>query len=181
MQLGPETFEQQTAPENYPVAPHGFCAYLTVNRARSEGSVRLVSPDPADDVAIDPNFFGDPDGYDLRVMAGGVRLARRLFAAPALAGWIGEELAPGVGCDTDAAIGTFLRRTVTTGYHPAGTCRMGDPGAPGTVVGPDLQVVGLAGLRVADASVFPVMVSVNIAATCMMVGLRAAELMLRDT
>jgi choline oxidase len=180
MQLGPELFEQQTAAAGYPGAPHGFCAYLTVNRARSEGSVRLVSPDPAADIVIDPNFFGDAEGYDLGVMTGGVRLARRLFSASALQCWMDEELAPGAGCQTDATIGDYLRQTVTTGYHPAGTCRMGEPGAPGTVVGPDLRVAGIRGLRVADASVFPSMVSVNIASTCMMVGLRCADLILRE-
>jgi choline dehydrogenase-like flavoprotein len=181
MQLGPEPFEQQTAAAGYPTTAHGFCAYLTVNRARSEGSVRLASSDPDADVEIDPNFFGDAEGYDLRVMTGGVRLARRLFAAPALAAWIGDELAPGAACLDDAAIGAFLRHTVTTGYHPAGTCRMGARGEPDTVVGPDLRVEGIGGLRLADASVFPSMVSVNIAATCMMIGWRCADLLIDAT
>jgi choline dehydrogenase-like flavoprotein len=179
MQLGPEPFEQQTAPAGYPTAADGFCGYLTVNRARSEGSIRLVSPDPAADIAIDPNFFGDAEGYDLSVMTGGVRLARRLFAASAIADWIAEELAPGADCQSDAEIAAYLRHTVTTGYHPAGTCRMGVEGDPQAVTGPDLRVHGVNGLRIADASVFPTMVSVNIAATCMTVGMRCADLMLK--
>lgn len=113
-------------------------------------------------------------------MIGAVRLARRLFAAPALRSWVGVELAPGSGCDEDEAIGDFLRETVTTGYHPAGTCRMGPARDRGNVVGPDLKVHGVSNLRVADASVFSAMISVNIAPACMMVGLRGAQLLLKD-
>jgi choline oxidase len=180
MQIGPELFEQETGPAGYPTAPAGFCAYFSVSRARSEGSVRLASPDPTADIRISPNFFGDPAGHDLAVMIAGLRLIRRLFGAPALNPWIGAELAPGPDCQSEEALGEFLRRTVTTGYHPAGTCRMGTPDDPNSVVGPDLRVLGVPRLRVADASVFPAMVSVNIAPTCMMVGARAAEILARD-
>jgi choline oxidase len=177
MQIGPELFEQETGPAGYPSAPAGFCAYFSVNRAVSEGSVRLAAPEPAAEVRIDPNFFGDPEGYDLAVMTAAVRLTRRLFAAPALRPWAGVELAPGAACESDADLGDFLHRTVTTGYHPAGTCRLGPRGDRRTVVGPDLRVEGVRGLRIADASIFPAMVSVNIAPTCMMVGLRAARIL----
>jgi len=180
MQIGPELFEQETGPAGYPTAPAGFWAYFSVNRARSEGSVRLASPDPAAEVRIAPNFFGDSEGHDLAVMIAGLRLTRRLFRAPSLAPWIGAELAPGADCQSEEALGEFLHRTVTTGYHPAGTCRMGRPDDRRSVVGPDLRVLGVPRLRVADASVFPAMVSVNIAPTCMMVGARAAEILARD-
>jgi choline dehydrogenase-like flavoprotein len=181
IQLGPELFEQQTAPAGYPSAPHGFAAYFTVNRARSEGSVTLASPDPRDLPRVDPAYFSDPDGYDMRIMIGGVRAARRLFATPAMRGWAGPELAPGADCLSDATIEDYIRDTATTGYHPGGTCRMGDPADPRTVVDPSLRVVGVPGLRVADASVMPTMVSVNIAPTCMMIGHRAASLVARPS
>lgn len=176
MQIGPELFEQQTAPAGYPSAPDGFNVYMSCNRARSEGTVRLRRPDPEAPPLVDPAYFTDPDGYDLRVMTEGVRLSRRLFAARALEGWIGAELAPGADCRSDDEIAAYLRETATTGYHPAGTCRMGRPDDPRAVVGPDLRVRVVRGLRVADASVMPHMVSNNIAATCMMIGHRAAEL-----
>ncbi len=176
IQLGPELFEQQTAPAGYPGAPHGFAAYFTVNRARSEGSVTLASPDPRELSRVDPAYFSDAHGYDMRIMIGGVRAARRLFATKAMRGWAGAELAPGADCRSDDAIADYIRDTATTGYHPGGTCRMGDAADPRTVVDPSLRVVGVPGLRVADASVMPTMVSVNIAPTCMMIGHRAAEL-----
>lgn len=176
IQLGPELFEQQTAPAGYPSAPSGFAAYMTVNRARSEGSAALASPHRHDHLRIDPAYFTDPDGYDMRVMIGGVRTARRLFATPAMRGWAAAELAPGPDCLGDAEIEDFVRETATTGYHPAGTCRMGDPADRRTVVDADLCVVGVPGLRLADASIMPRIVSVNIAPTCMMIGHRAATL-----
>ena len=72
-------------------------------------------------------------------MIAGLRLTRRLFGAPSLAPWIGAELAPGADCQSEEALGEFLHRTVTTGYHPAGTCRMGRPDDRRSVVGPDLK------------------------------------------
>jgi len=176
MQLGPELFEQQTAPAGYPSAPHGFTAYMTVNRARSQGSVRLRSTDVNDAPLVEPAYFTDQEGYDLGVMIGGIKLARLLFAAPSLEGWTGAELAPGADCRDDAALAAYVRETATTGYHPAGTCRMGAPSDRRSVVDPELRVIGLEKLRVADASVMPKMVSVNIAPTCMMIGQRAAEI-----
>ena len=180
IQLGPELFEQQTALAGYPSAPFGFAAYFTVNRARSEGSVRLSSADPSDHLAVDPAYFSDPDSYDMRIMVGGVKTARRLFSAPAMAGWAGPELAPGADCREDEAIAEFVRETATTGYHPGGTCRMGARNDPQAVVDPELRVMGVRGLRVADASIMPTMVSVNIAPTCMMIGHRAATLIARS-
>jgi choline dehydrogenase-like flavoprotein len=176
IQLGPELFEQQTAPAGYPSAPFGFAAYFTVNRARSQGSVRLASPDPRQHLRVDPAYFTDPDGYDLRMMLGGIAIGRRLFAAPSMRDWVGTELAPGATCHTAGEMEDFIRETATTGYHPAGTCRMGAANDPATVVDPLLRVVGVPRLRVADASVMPLMVSVNIAPTCMMIGHRAAAL-----
>lgn len=176
VQLGPELFEQQTAAAGYPSSPNGFTAYMTVNRARSEGTVRLRSAEPDEAPVIDPAYFTDPEGYDMRVMVGGVRLARKLFQAPAMAGWLTDELAPGAAAESDAELEHYIRETATTGYHPAGTCRMGAAADPASVVDPELRVIGIGGLRIADASVMPTMVSVNIAATCMLIGHRAAEL-----
>ena len=176
VQAGPELFEQQTKRAGYPSAPYGFTAYIAVNRARSEGMLRLASTDIHDNPIVDPAYFTDPDGYDLRVMIGGIRMSRQLFAAPAIAGWIDRELAPGIDSESDDELGAYVRDTATTGYHPAGTCAIGAAGDPHSVVDPELKVVGVRRLRVADASVMPTMVSVNIAPTCMMIGHRAAAL-----
>jgi choline oxidase len=99
-----------------------------------------------------------------------------MFNVPVLDNWRGQELAPGDSRQSDEEIAAYLRDTTLTGYHPAGTCRMGAVDDVKTVVGPDLRVKGTSNLRVADASVMPSMVSVNIAATCMMIGHFAAEI-----
>lgn len=175
IQLGPELYVKQTRAAGYPETPYGFTAYMSVNRARSEGSVTLATTDPTAHPIVDTNYYSDPDGYDMRVMVESVRLVRRMFNTPALYAWRGRELAPGDDRQNDEEIATYLRDTTLTGYHPAGTCRMGAIDDTKTVVGPDLRVKGISNLRVADASVMPSMVSVNIAATCMMIGHFAAE------
>lgn len=177
IQFGPEIYDRQTLQAGYPTAKDGFTAYLSVNRARSEGSVRLTAADVAAPLRIETDFFSDPEGYDLRVITEGLRLVRRVFAAPAFDGWRAEELAPGADASDDAALGAFARETALTGYHPAGTAKMGAGSDPLAVVDAKLRVRGCANLRVADASVMPTMVSVNIAATVMLIGMKAAELL----
>jgi choline oxidase len=176
IQLGTELYVKQTRAAGYPETPYGFTAYMSVNRARSEGSVRLASSDPASHPIVDTNYYSDPDGYDMGVMVESVKLVRRMFNVPVLDNWRGQELAPGDSRQSDEEIAAYLRDTTLTGYHPAGTCRMGAVDDVKTVVGPDLRVKGTSNLRVADASVMPSMVSVNIAATCMMIGHFAAEI-----
>lgn len=97
-----------------------------------------------------------------------------------MAGWLADEVCPGAGVRSPEQLGEYIRRTLSTVHHPAGTARMGHPGDPGTVVDPQLRVLGTEGLRVADASIFPSLPSVNPCLTCMMVGERAAELIEAD-
>jgi len=169
-------FTWHTEPAGYPSAEWGFSLTPNVCRARSEGTVRLHSADPADPPRIDFRYFSDPAGYDERVMVEGVKTARRIAAQPALQEWIGRELAPGPAVQSDAEISEYVRSTANTVYHPAGTCKIGDPSDPLTVVDPELRVVGVSGLRVADASVFPSMTTVNPAITVFMIGEKCAAL-----
>lgn len=173
--LGLEPFTMQTELAGYPTAEQGFALTPNVCHARSEGTVRLRSADPADPPLIDFRYFTDPEGYDEQIMLAGVHLAREIAAQPALEPWNPRELTPDSDMTEDAALSEYVRRTANTVYHPAGTCRMGDPADAATVVGPDLRVRGVDGLRVADASVFPSMTSVNPNLTCMMIGERAAN------
>lgn len=166
-----------------PVVPPGYRQpvyglSITPNTAwpRSEGRVSLSSDDPRDLPRVDPAYLTDPAGDDVAVLVEGVRLARRVAAAPALAAWLEEEIAPGRACVSDEELERYIRATLATVHHPAGTARMGDPGNEATVVGPDLAVRGVDHLRVADASIFPALTTVNPCLTCMMVGERAAEI-----
>ena len=145
----------------------GISCHVCVLRPKSRGTVRLGAPDPTTPPAIDPNFLSDED--DLRRLMKGARIVERIMAAPALANAIGERLYSEPGCD-DAALEADIRARADTIYHPVGTC------AIGSVVDPHLRVHGVEGLRVADASVMPLLVSGNTNAPSIMIGEKAADL-----
>jgi choline dehydrogenase-like flavoprotein len=136
-----------------PPTRHGVTIGTVVLDPRSVGWVGLRSSDPFDAPLIEPRYLTDPNGDDLRVLLHGVRLARKILAAPAFAPHLEEELAPGPSAQTDDELAAAIRGLAQTLYHPVGTCRMGvDDGA---VVDPELRVRGLRRLRVVDASVMP--------------------------
>ena len=141
-------------------------------RPKSTGSVHIASRDQREQPTIRPNYLDHPD--DLACATAGVRLARRVAAQPAISDLIVEEVRPGADAKSDEEIAAFIRETGTTSYHPVGTCRMGvDVMA---VVDPELRVIGLEGLRVADASIFPALPSSNTHAPSILVGEIAASL-----
>lgn len=170
-------FDLNTRLLGYPTAPHGFSLTPNVPRARSEGVLRLRTINPDDPPSIDFRYFSDPEGYDETLLLAGIKLARKIAEQPALRQWIKRELAPGKAVQSDEDLAEYARRTSNTVYHPAGTCRMGNAGDPLTVVDPQLRVRGVNNLRVADASIFPAMISVNPCMTCMMIGEKCADLL----
>lgn len=172
-------FDWNTAPLGYPTARYGFSMTPNVPRAKSEGVVRLRSSDPKDAPRIDFRYFTDPEGYDEKILLEGMKLARSIAKQPALQGWIKRELAPGSQVQDEQELSEYARRTANTVYHPAGTCRMGASDHPLIVVDPELRVKGVHRLRVADASIFPTMISVNPCITCMMIGEKCADLLKR--
>ena len=143
-------------------------------RPESLGSIHIRSADPKAQPAIRFNFLADP--IDQQAMTGGFRLMRKLVAAQPLDVYRGEEFSPGPAVTSDEEILTWIRNNSQTAYHPIGTCRMG-PAGPTTVVDDKLQVHGLDGLRVADASIFPTMPSGNTNAPSIMVGEKAADIL----
>jgi choline dehydrogenase-like flavoprotein len=151
---------------------HGISLGPTLVRPRSRGRVTLRSADVADPPAVDPNYLASGD--DAAVLVRGLELAREIAAQPAYRGLLGDELTPGATARSAAALEAYVRQTCETLYHPAGTCRMGaDVDA---VVDPTLRVNGVRGVRVADASVMPVVVNGNTNAPTMMIAERAADL-----
>jgi choline dehydrogenase len=143
-------------------------------RPESTGSVHVQSPDPAAAPAIRLNLLAT--AFDRETTIAGIRQARRLMAAAPLDSFRGPELQPGPGVQSDADLLGWLRETVETMYHPVGTCRMGQD--EGAVVDHELRVRGLSGLRVADASIMPTLVSGNTHAASMMIGEKAAAMIL---
>ena len=153
---------------------HGFAISCVGLYPRSRGCVTLASADPRAAPVIDPNLLGEPE--DILPLLRGLRLARRLFAAPAFARYRAAEVAPGPGAQSDEELAAHVRRTASTVHHPVSTCRMGQDG--GAVVDAQLRVRGVAALRVVDASVFPGIVGGNTNAPVVMVAEKAADLML---
>jgi len=176
----PQLREKYAGQARFGGVRHGFKISPNVTRPRSRGWLELGSANPADKLRIELNYLSDEEGHDERTLLRGLRLSRELGATRALSSWSKREILPGPDKVTDADLIAYMRRNCETVYHPAGTCRMGDVNASDTVVGPDLKVKGIAGLRVADASVFPDMVTVNINNTVMMVGEHAAHLVAKD-
>lgn len=145
-------------------------AYL---RPRSRGTVRLASADPAAAPLLDPNYWSDP--HDRRMALRGLRLARDILRQPALKRFVQSEVLPGARLQTDEDLFDYACANAKTDHHPVGTCRMGPEGDPSSVVTPDLRLIGLAGLRVVDASVMPFVPSCNTNAPTIMVAEKAAD------
>jgi choline dehydrogenase len=156
-----------SAPENsYTIAPG-------IVHPTSRGSVRLRVDGGLD---IDPNYLAEEE--DVRGLLEGIAMSREIGAAPALRNWCGREVLPGPEVTSDAGLREFVGKAASTYYHPVGTCPMGAADGEDVtgVVDAELRVHGIDGLRVADASIMPRIVSVNPNATCTMIGSRAAEL-----
>ena len=154
----------------------GVTLHATLQRPDSRGELRLRSADPLEHPSLDPRYFAsDADGSDLATLIDGVRLNRRIAAQSPLREVIAHEITPSGDAHSDAELGNYIRGHCTTLYHPTSTCRMGSDAL--AVVDPQLRVRGLQGLRVADASIFPSMVSGNTNAPTIMVAETAARLM----
>lgn len=145
-------------------------------RPESTGSIHVRAADPYVAPAIRPNFLATET--DRQCLVDAMKIARRIVGQPALAPYVDLETAPGPQVNTDDAWLEFGRINGQTIYHPIGTCRMGEDDR--AVVDPRLKLRGIAGLRVADASVMPSMVSGNTQAAVMMVAEKAADLILED-
>jgi choline dehydrogenase len=160
-------------PRWVPGPEDGYSVAFSLMSPASRGTVRLAGTDPYTPPLIDPNYLADP--RDMERMIVGLRAARDIGGAKALAPFRREELFPGADARTDAAYRAHLRRTLSPYFHALGTCRIG--GDSLSVVDPQLRVHGVAKLRVADASVMPSAVSGNPNATVLAIAERAVSLL----
>jgi len=160
-----------------PLPGHGISINPCFLRPASRGVVRLASADPESPADFDGRYLSDP--ADVQTLVRGVKLARRILRAPSLAKLVSEELSPAARAEVvDSVIEAHVRSHAKTVYHPAATCRMGADGDPMAVLTPELRVRGIDGLRVADASAFPLLVSGNTNAPVVMLAERCAAFML---
>jgi choline dehydrogenase len=161
-------FDLSLAPDH----PNAVSILPGLVRPVSRGWVRLADADPHTPPLINPNYLADR--WDVERLVRGVRIAREIFAAEAFAAVAKEELMPGPEVRSDADVEGFVRRTADSYHHQVGSCRMGQDDR--SVVDPQLRVHGVAGLRVADASVMPSVPSGNCHAAVVMIAERAADL-----
>jgi choline dehydrogenase len=161
------------------VVPHpfpGFTLSPVHLRCDGRGTVRLASSDPLAPPAILFDFLRTD--YDMQAVLFGIRLARTIAAQPALRPYVVEELAPGPAVTSDAALADYVRQSGVSNQHPTSSCAMGH--GTNAVVDPWLRVHGMAGLRVADASIMPVAVGGNTNAPTIMIGEKCAAMILQD-
>ena len=152
-----------------------FTASVCNLRPLSRGRVDIRSANPGDAPVIDPNYLSEPE--DLRVAAQAIRLTRQIVQAPALAAFAPVEYLPGAALNTEEQLQQAAGQIGTTIFHPVGTCRMGN--GPLDVVDAQLRVHGVAGLRIADASIMPQITSGNTCSPTLMIGEKAAQLILK--
>jgi choline dehydrogenase len=154
----------------------GMTCYAHPMRPESKGQVHVTSADPRRPPAINFNFLSSPIDAEITVRA--VSIARAIMTASALAHLQVTEIAPGVSRTTDDEILDWVRQVAETTFHPVGTCKMGSD--PMAVVDARLRVHGIEGLRVADASIMPTLTSGNTNAPSIMIGEKAADMVLQD-
>ncbi len=158
---------------------HPFSAFtmsVCQLRPESRGEIRLSSDRPEDYPAIHPNYLSTP--LDCQTIVDGVKIARRIAAQRPLSSKIASEFRPGNNTVSDDDILDWTRNEATTIYHPTGTCKMGSD--PQSVVDARLRVHGVEGLRVADCSIMPEIVSGNTNAPAIMIGEKASDMVLED-
>jgi choline dehydrogenase len=153
---------------------YGLTLHVCDLLPKSRGRISLASPDPMAPPRIAANYLGHPD--DLPTLLAGLRIARRIVQAPALAHFVRQETLPGQQVMTDAQLEADIRARAETIYHPVGTCRMGLD--PTSVADPEGRVRGVDGLRVVDASLMPQIIAGNTNAPTMMMAETIARMML---
>jgi choline dehydrogenase len=154
----------------------GFTLMPVHLRPDGRGTVRLKNPDPLAGPAVLFDYLRTE--YDSRALLAAIRLCRAIVAQPALRPYALDEMLPGIETQSDEEMVDYVRETGVSNQHPTSSCAMGH--GPNTVVDPRLRVHGISGLRVADASIMPVVVGGNTNAPTIMIGEKCAAMMLED-
>lgn len=161
----------EDASVDVPRDPMGLTCSMIMLQPKSRGSIKITSKNPKDRGAIDPNYLSDT--ADVETLKRGIKLMRNVAKVGPLNEIVSQELKPGADVEDEAALEGYVRRTSDTVWHPVGTCAMGSHDS--AVLDPQLRVRGVEGLRVADASAMPQIISGNTNAPSIMIGERCAD------
>jgi len=151
---------------------HGFTIWSGISEVKSVGSLSLRSANPDEPPIINPNYLAEE--ADVLALIESVKTARKIAAAAPFDAYRGQEDIPGATIQNDEELREFVRQNAGTIFHPTGTCKMGND--PMSVVNDRLQVHGVQGLRVADASIMPYIINANTNAPCIMIGEKVADM-----
>ncbi len=160
-------------------AGDGFQVHVGPNKAKSRGRVKIRSPKPGEHPAIVFNYLQDRE--DVADWRRAIRLTREIMGQPALDAYGDGEFAPGPMVTSDDQIDAWVRANAETAYHPCGTCKIGADDDPMAVLDPECRVRGIERLRVVDSSIFPTIPNGNLNAPSIMVGEKAADMILGRT
>lgn len=157
-------------------AGHGFQVHVGPNKPKSRGWVRAASPDPRDKPRILFNYLQDE--ADREGFRAAIRLTREIFAQSAMEPYVGPVIQPSDDITSDQAIDAWVRQNAESAYHPSCSCKMGGDNDPLAVLDAQCRLRGIDSLRVIDSSVFPTITNGNINAPTIMVGEKAADMVL---
>ena len=170
LMFGP--FASAMSPEGVRCSRPAVTSVVALSYPKSKGRVTLTAADPGAPLRIDHRLLDHPD--DVAALARGLRIVREVYRQPAIARYVLRERLPGAEIDSDEGLEAYIRATSLPTNYPMGSCRMG------SVVDDRLRVIGVEGLRIADASVMPRHVNGNINACVLMIGEKASDLMRED-
>ena len=154
----------------------GYTINISLSRPKSKGRVQIVSSDPTKHPSIEANYLNDR--YDKKELIKGVKISRKIANSRAFQQFNVIEIKPGLKCNSEIDLLNYIKESAGSLYHPTGTCRMGED--KNSVVNQDLQVRGIQGLRVVDASIMPSIISGNTNATVIMIAEKASEIIKRS-
>lgn len=151
---------------------HAFQVHVGTMRPESRGYLQLVSNNPMDRIKIFANYLHHEN--DIRDLAAAIPITREIFNQPAFNAFKGKEIQPGIDCTSQAQMYAFIRNKADSGYHPCGTCKMGEDAM--SVVNSRGNVYGTENLRVVDASIMPSIISGNLNAATIMIAERVSDM-----
>lgn len=175
-------FTDNTKRLGYPSPDHAICMTPNICRSQARGKLSLASNKSEEKPLLNFRYFEDVNSYDAKILVEGIKWARKIAKESPFKEHLVQEVAPGPDVQSDEELSEYARKAAHTVYHPAGTCKMGTPSKDPNVVVDEktMRVVGLHGIRICDASVMPILPTINPMILVLMIGERASDIITAD-